>query len=250
MEENFKNKLGFTIFILIVLTLAIGGYIFMNYTLNDNNKNENNTKKEDYRIDKSKDYIYFINDSIISESAEIYYQDVVINLDTQTVLTESLEKENKIYKNSIKYISDNEVISEIINYNNDDIYSVTFREYEDYEYDNYVSLLIKDYNYSCFDNITFYKTKSYIFDKSTGKLLTEEDILKIYNTNLDKIKNDMRTYLKSKQATNDGVDVIKIDETIDNLDNYALYINDYGRLFITYLVKTTQVDYNEVMEVS
>ena len=43
-------------------------------------------------------------------------------------------------------------------------------------------------------------------------------------------------------------ELIKIDDTIDNL-NYSLYINDYGRLYVSFLVKTTKVDYNEVMEV-
>ena len=36
----------------------------------------------------------------------------------------------------------------------------------------------------------------------------------------------------------------------NDFNNYSLYINDYGKLYISYLVKTTQVDYNEVMEVN
>ena len=86
MEENFKSKLGFVFFIFIILFLAIGGYFFMEYTLN---------KVVNYKIDDTKDFIYFTNESTISEGAGIYYKDVVINLNTQTTLTESLAKENE-----------------------------------------------------------------------------------------------------------------------------------------------------------
>ena len=253
MEENFKNKLGLFTFIFIILFLAIGGYFFTNYLLNEkeDNKTNNNKEKQDYRIDQKKDYIYFTNSEVISEGAEIYYQDVVINLTTQETLNETLEKENQIYKNNIKYISDQNILSdEIINYNNDNLYALTFREYEIHEYDKYVSLIIKDYNYSCFDLTSFNKTKSYIFNVENGKLLTEEEILSIYNQSMEQIKEKIREHLVSKQSVIDEVEVIKIDETVSDLSNYSLYINEYGRLYISYLVKTTQVDYNEIMEVN
>lgn len=251
MEENLKNKLGVWAFVIIIMILAIGGYFFTNYILQEPTEKETNQKeKVNYKIDKDKDYIYFTNEEVISEGAEIYYKDVVINLSTQTVLTEALEKENKIYKNNIKYITETNLMSnELINYNNDNLYALTFREYKIYEFDNYVSLIINDYNYSCFDLITFNKSKSYVFNTETGELLTEDDILKIYNTNIELIKEKIKTNLLEKQSVVDNVEVINIDETITNL-SYGLYINEYGILYVSYLVKTTQVDYNEIMEVN
>ena len=250
MEENFKNKLGITIFILLILSLAIGGFFFTNYILKtDRSINNKEEKKISYKIDNKKEYIYFINNEVISEGAEIYYQDVVVNLTTQTTLNEALKKENEIYKNNIKYISDMNLMSnELVNYNNDNLYALTFREYKTYEYDKYISLVINDYNYSCFDLITYNKSKGYIFDVETGMALEEKDIFYKYNTNLDKIKEQIRSELLTKQSVVDEVEVIKIEDTINDL-NYALYINEYGHLFISYLVKTTQVDYNEIMEV-
>lgn len=253
MEENFKNKLGLFTFIFIILFLAIGGYFFTNYLLNEkeDNKTNNNKEKQDYRIDQKKDYIYFTNSEVISEGAEIYYQDVVINLTTQETLNETLEKENQIYKNNIKYISDQNILSdEIINYNNDNLYALTFREYSTYEYEKFVSLVLTDYNYSCFDLITFNKTKSYIFNIETGKVLEEQEILKLYNTNIESIKEKIREYLLSKQEIIDEVELIKIEDTLNEFNNYSLYINEYGKLYISYLVKTSQVDYNEIMEVN
>lgn len=252
MEENFKNKLGFFTFFFVVLFLLVGGYFLTDYLLKESSTKDNDNKNEkvqDHRINKEEDYIYFINQETISEGAEIYYRDVVINLDSQEHLTEALEKENKIFKNNIKYLKDVELLSEeLINFNFDNLYALTFRNYKVYEYDNYVSLVIEDYNYSCFDLNTFISTKSYIFDIEDASLLTKEEILDLYDTSMDTIKEKIRTYLLSTQKVVDEVELIKIDDTINNL-NYSLYINEYGRLYISFLVKTTQVDYNEIMEV-
>lgn len=252
MEENFKNKLGFWTFCLLVIFLLVGGYFFTQYMINEDNTPKENSeiKNKSYKIDEKKEYIYFINEEIISEGAEIYYQDVVINLKTQESLTEILKKENNIYKNNIKYLDDVEFLSdELINYNNDNLYALTFREYKTYEYKNYVSLIINDYNYSCFDLTTFNKTKSYIFDTETGKVFEQEEILNLFNTNMELIKEKIREHLNNKQEMVDEVELIKIEDTLNDFNNYSLYIDDYGKLYISFLVKTSQVDYNEIMEV-
>jgi len=252
VEENFKNKLGFFTFFIIVLALLIGGFFLTNYLLNkeDIKKDKVLNEIKEHRIDKEKDYIYFTNGETISEGAEIYYQDVVINLKNQKQLTETLEKENRIYKNNIQYLSDTDILSDdIIKYNNDNLYALTFREYKNYSYDKYVSLIVNEYNYSCFDLNTFIGTKSYVFDVTKDKLLSEDEILNLYKLTMDEIKEMVRSRLIETQKIVDEVELIKIDETLENFNNYSLYINEYGRLYISFLVKTTQVDYNEIMEV-
>ena len=254
MEENFKNKLGFWMFFVIVLFLAVGGYFFTDYILNVKEEVSKNNKKEEkinYKIDEEKDYIYFQNEkSIIDEDdVEVYYKDVIINIKGQENITEILENENKKYQGNIKYLSDMELLSEdIITYNYNNIYALTFREYKVYEYNDYVSLVIDNHNYSCFDLNSFASTKSYVFDISEGKLLTNEDVLNLYDVNMNHIINKIKEKLTNDQQVVDEVELIKIDETINDL-NYSLYINEYGRLYISFLVKTTQVDYNEIMEV-
>ena len=254
MEENFRNKLGFWAFFLIILTLLIGGYFFTKHTINNFDEKKKDAKEEvkkDLKIDKKKDYIYFENEELISDHKEIIYKDVIINLNTQTTLTETLKKENRLYKNTIQYISKQENLNkDIIVYNNDDLYALNFREYKSYEYKNYVSLVINDFNYTCFADTTFQKTKSYIFNTLDGSLVSEEELLDKYNTSLDSIKKDIKEYLIENQTIVNEVELIKVDETINNFDNYALYINEYGRLNISYLVKTNEVDYNEIMEVN
>lgn len=254
MEENLKNKFGFWFFVIIVLTLAIGGYFFTDFILNNQSEETKPLESKEntsYKIDDDKEYIYYKNEEVVSEKAEIYYKDVVINLKTQTTLNEALEKENKIYKNNIEYISrSNDLNKEIINYNNDDLAALKFREYKTYEFDKYVSLVINDYYYTCFDLTTYDSSKAYVFNVENGKLLAEDELLNLYNQTLESIKNKIRTHLANNQKTVEEIELIKIDETINNLNSYALYINEYGRLFISYLVKTTQVDYNEIMEVN
>jgi len=225
----------------------------MQYALNDSSGTKKEEPKEvtSYKIDKDKDYIYYINEEVISEKAEIFYKDVVINLNTQEVLTKTLEKENKVYKSTILYIKDKPSLNkDLIVYNKDGLYALNFREYKTYEFEEYVSLVINDYNYTCFDDTTFDKTKSYVFNVNNGSLMTEDEILKMYNQTLDNIKEDIRIYLETEQTTVDEVELIKIYETLENFTNYSLYINDYGKLYISYLVKTSQVDYNEIMEVN
>ena len=247
MEDNLKSKFGFCLFFIIVFTLLIGGYFFMKFYLKEDN---NIIKEESYKIDTKKDYIYYINESVISESGEIYYKDVVINLSSQKVLTEALEKENKIYKNNIKYISEEQYLNnDIIAYNNDNIYSLMFRTYNNYEFGKYITLVVNDYDYSCLTGVTFNNAKAYVFNTENGSRLTENQLLNMYNLNIDRVKEKVKIYLEEKQSKIDGVLVINIDETLDNLNLNGLYINEYGKLIVSYLVKTTQTDYNEITEV-
>jgi hypothetical protein len=254
MENNLKSKFGFALFFIIVFTLLIGGYFFTNSIIKEGKKKVD-TKKEgkeiNYKIDEDKDYIYFINEETISEGAELYYKDVVINLNTQDVLNESLQKENNIYKSNVKHISEMNVLKNIITYNFDDIYALTFRDYEKLEFGKYISLVIKDYNYSCFDGVTFNKSKAYVFNTENGKLLSSEDLLKMYNTNIDTIKERIKEDLNKKQSVVDGKQLIKIDETIEDINTTGLYINAYGKLMLSYIAKTSQIDYNynEITEV-
>lgn len=249
MDSNFRSKFGFTMFFLLIIFLLVGGYLYMNYSINEKKHSKKVEEKIDYRIDKTKKYIYYINESELSSDAEIEYKDVVINLEVAKSINEALEKENKYKKDNIKYIKDQQdIVEETIKYKNNDIYFMSFRDYQDYEYGKYISLVINEFDYSCYSDVTFNKSITYTFNKEKNKLLTEDDLLNMYNMNMDKIKERIREYLNSKQSQIDEVDVIKIDETIDNLV-YSLYINDYGKLCVSLLVKTTQVDYNEIMEV-
>ncbi len=256
MEENLKSKLGFFTFLFIILALLVGGFIYTKYVIkNKDNVKDDNKVLASIKEDKSKDYFYYENESVISESAEIYYKDIKINIKDTEELNRTLNNENIAFKDNIKYIKDelangNLLTDELCTYKNDDIFSLKFRDYKDYEAVNYVSLVLKDYDYTCFDSITFSKVRAYVFDKKTGEIVKDEDLLKKYKVNMAIIKKAVQVNLESKQTAEN---VILIEDTINNLDNasnYALYVDEFGNLCISYLVKTSEVDYNEDMEVS
>ena len=43
---------------------------------------------------------------------------------------------------------------------------------------------------------------------------------------------------------------INVDETINNISNYELYVDNLGRLVVTILVKAEQSNYNDVIVLS
>lgn len=249
-QDSVKWGIAFIIFILI---LAIGGFFLTKYLTNDEDdtsKNNINDKLNDeHKIDKSKDYIYFENEKIISSEPDITYKDVVINLDVAQSINTALKNEMNNIRNSVKYISDNDLDPEKeVLYDDENIYSALERNFEIYNYKEYISLVIKDYDFNCYDGSLFKKLRSYVFNTQTGKLLLTTDLLESYKTNMDNVKAKIKERLLSSQTIEEGIELIKVDETIAALNdsnNYALYIDKYGDLNISFIVKTTQVDYNE-----
>ena len=246
--KNKSSKIGALLFILFIMCLIAGGQYLYYMTIHKDDSNIKITKNSDCRVDSKKDHFYYKNEKVISESAEIYYKDLVVNIKGYEHIADSLNEQNASYMSNIKYIKDMNLMSnEIVNYNNDGIYMVTYREYKTFKYNNYASLVIEDYIYDCFDQSGIKGYKGYIFDISTGKLLTDDEVLSRFNTNMDSVKEKIREKLNGKQEVVDEVELIKIDDTVNNFKDYAFYIDDTGILNLSYIVKTTKTDYNDSM---
>ena len=250
MEERNKAIIGSILFVLLVLTLAIGGYF---YTFkNDKHKTNDELNEKTIQANKrdaNKDFIYFENERKVSSKLGITYRDVVINLDNKqaTAINNEIKKENeKLYK-AVKKISETEIDEEQEKlYDTDDIYSATIREYQTYKNENYISLLISDSEYNCFKGIYDHTDiQGYIFDISKNERISDVDILTKYNTSLSEVKGLIEEKLEDEQTTKeDGTKNIKIDETLEDL-SYGLYIDDSGKLNIKYVVKTNNINYND-----
>ena len=258
MEEKNKAIFGCILFILIVLTIGIGGYIYA--FKNDNHKTEKELKEKtiiDNKKDESKDLIYFENERKVSNELNITYKDAVINLNNSqaSAINNQIKKENEELFNSVKKISEttNDTENEI-KYNTDNIYSATIREYQVFKYDNYISLIISDTQYDCFKGVNdSLNIQSYIFDASTNERISNIDILNKYETSLSTVKDKIKEYLTKMQTSAEENNSIKVEETIDSLnneDNYALYIDESGELVIKYIVKSDNLNYNETMVIN
>lgn len=254
MEERNKAVVGGILFLLLILFIGIGGYI---YTFKNNKHKEITTKTDnitdEYKKDKTKDYIYYTDENVISNDLQIVYKTPVINLyNTQTnAISSELSKENEKMISDIKKISQTEnTTGNEITFNTDDIYSATYRIYEDYKYNEYVSLVITDVYYDCFKGINDYPNiKSYIFDVKNNERISNLDILSEYNITLSQVKEKIENKLNQDQTIDNEVETIKIDETLNNINdgNYGLYIDNTGNLVIKYIVKSNQMNYNEIM---
>lgn len=252
--EKTKNVIGVIFLIIILLLFSVGGYFAMKYFTTEKNEKVSETKKEvdnnntvDLRVDKTKDFIYYDNIEDVIASEEIETMDVYFNLASQEELNTLLASEKEAMKKTIKYTKDVSEIPEGVNENDEGIYSLEYRDYQDYEYQNYLSLLIMDYNYDIVNGSIPLEIKSYVIDKNTGKRITGDELLKKYDVTMDDVKSKVREKVTGLQTLNNDID---IEQTMNNFSTFALYINKFGNLEITFVVKSSENSYNINMEIN
>lgn len=260
MNEERNNIIGSIFFFLLIIVLAVGGFFVTKKLTKDENKEETKNNEvvisDEYKVDKEKEYIYFENEKFISMEPDITYKDVIINLNTAETVNRTLKNELDSIRNSVKYITDNPLDpNREVMYDGENIYSASERNYEIFEYKEYISLIVRDYEFSCYDGSLLKSLKSYVYNISNGKMLLTEDLLGLYNISMETVKEKIREHLQSKQTIIEETqtELILIDETINNLNNpssHAIYIDKYGDLNISFIVKSSQVDYNESIKLN
>jgi len=253
MNDSSRNIIGGITFFLIVIILAVGGFFLTKYLTKDEIEETSTndvTINYEHKVNKEKEFIYYENENFISMEPDITYKDVIINLDVAETINQTLKSELDEIRNSVKYIKDNELDPNREIMYEDEIYSAKERNYESFEYKNYISLLVKDYEFTCYEGSLLTELRSFVYNTQTGKMILPNDLFELYKINIDIIKEKVRTKLNDSQIvdTETNVELILIDETVNGLDdskNFALYIDKYGDLYISFIVKTNEVDYNE-----
>ena len=256
--DNGKNVLGVILLIIIILTFVVGGYFLMDYVLHEEKESKNESKEiVDLKIDNTKDYIYYEDGTHVLHSEEIHKENVIINFTTMNDLNDTLKNEVNDLYNKVEYIKDKDLPTadsegNAIAYNTNDegIYSIYYREYEDNKFGDYVSLLVKDFYYDIINGTKPVALKSYVIDLNDGKLYTEEELLNKFGVSWDSIKEKIRSRLTNTQVLVEDQEVIDIEGTINNLEAYALHINKVGKLSITFIVKSNQNNYNDSVEIN
>lgn len=259
MNDSRKGTIYGLIFLLFLIFLIVGGYFLTKSLTRDtsvkeptNNEEETPIKDESHKIDAKKDYIYFENIDILSEKEKILYQDVRINFDKEELsyLEEELNKNSLSLKEKVKRISEQELTDEEmakILYKDDDIYEANHLKYTRFFSEKYASLVIDYYTFNCMTGNHYEKSKSYVISLEDGSILTNEDLMKKLGFTITQIKDKVKSSLEKTMKDDDS---ILLDETLaslDKIDNYALYINRSGYFVISYLVKSSKVDYNDVI---
>ena len=242
MNRVEKNAGSIIIFMIILLAITIGGYFAIKNITQKNNNQDNNTNVEVKSIkkDDSKDFVYFINEEVLSEKKELKYKDIVINInsDDASRVEKDLNDKMSSIKNNVKRIKDVNIDTTGMKLD-DDIYEAEMIDYTVATSTDYLSLTVNDYVYKLETEATNAKLSYYVFDLSTGKLLTNRDILNKENKTDQDVRARIREYIKNDA----GVD---IDATLNQ--EYSLTISETGKIIINTIVKTGSVDYSVSIE--
>ena len=114
-------------------------------------------------------------------------------------------------------------------------------DYNTFNSTNYVTIEVNEYeflaNAMTFDN----KLTYYCLDKRSGKLLTNQIIMKQENLSADTIRTKIYDHIKDNNE-------IDIDVTMNN--PYTLYYNEYGKVKANIIVKIGDINYNDNVEIN
>ena len=245
MSNVERNTGSIILFFVILLVIGVGGYFVIKNVTNkhgDNNNNNNNTNVEVKSIkkDDNKDFVYFVNEDVLSLPNDLKYKDIVINIndDDASKLEKELNDKMASIKNNVTRIKDANVDTTNMVLE-DDIYEAEMIDYTIATSSDYLSITVNNYIYRLETEATDAKLSYYVFDLSTGKLLTNRDILNKEGKTDQDIRAKIRDYVKNDE----GVD---IDATLNQ--EYSLSISDTGKIIINTVVKTGSVDYSVSIE--
>lgn len=232
MDRIDKNGTTIFIFILIIISIVIGGYFLIKNRFNESTDNKTYTNNQEKvkidKIDNNKDYIYFINEDIESEEEELIYKDIVINFNCEDAKNIENELNDKIKKKrkTVKKENDEVIESEGI-------------DFEIIESSKYISIIANEYNFNIDEGKDSKNIDYYVFDLYTGKLLNNNDILKKENIKEEDIINRIKKYLEKEEN-------IDINKTLKN--DYYLTIGKNGKIIINIIVNSDNINYNDSVE--
>jgi hypothetical protein len=238
ITDRQNSKLTFFIFILVIIGLIVLGY-FLIKKPDISEKILDDT--ETLEIDKTKNIVYYDNIDVISSEAQLEYKDIHINLNSDDARELETKLNNNMNKIRGKYTklednSNQEIINEA-----DGIAQAQIIDYNTFNSTNYVTIEVNEYEFLAsamsFDN----KLTYYCLDKRSGKLLTNQIIMKQENLSADTIRTKIYDHIKDNNE-------IDIDVTMNN--PYTLYYNEYGKVKANIIVKIGDINYNDNVEIN
>ena len=240
------NQIKVYFFIFVILVFIFGGFYLMKKSEKLKNvvdKKVTEVKDTDIRFDKTKDYIYYSDVNVVQGELDIEYKNININFEDKDGVAAIVNKENEEMSKSPVYDETNEEA----NYNH--LISAKFAKYEIIHYVDYITLVVNKYSFDYKTIITTLGSDVYVFDKTTGKLYNNDELLSKFSINKDDINEKVKTYLNDKNLVSEE-NKIDVEQTISNNTKYNLYVDKLGRLVISILVKAEKSDYNDIIVLS
>ncbi len=240
------NQIKVYFFIFVILVFIFGGFYLMKKSeklKNVADKKVTEVKDTDIRLDKTKDYIYYSDVNVVEGELDIEYKNININFEDKEGVAAIVNKENEEMSKSPVYDETNEEA----NYNH--LISAKFAKYEIIHYVDYITLVVNKYSFDYKTIITTLGSDVYVFDKTTGKLYNNDELLSKFSINKDDINEKVKTYLNDKNLVSEE-NKIDVEQTISNNTKYNLYVDKLGRLVISILVKAEKSDYNDIIVLS
>lgn len=240
------NQIKVYFFIFVILVFIFGGFYLMKKSEKLKNvvdKKVTEVKDTDIRFDKTKDYIYYSDVNVVEGELDIEYKNININFEDKDGVAAIVNKENEEMSKSPVYDETNEEA----NYNH--LISAKFAKYEIIHYVDYITLVVNKYSFDYKTIITTLGSDVYVFDKTTGKLYNNDELLSKFSVNKEDINEKVKTYLNDKNLVSEE-NKIDVEKTISNNTKYNLYVDKLGRLVISILVKAEKSDYNDIIVLS
>lgn len=240
------NQIKVYFFIFVILVFIFGGFYLMKKSEKLKNvvdKKVTEVKDTDIRFDKTKDYIYYSDVNVVEGELDIEYKNININFEDKEGVAAIVNKENEEMSKSPVYDETNEEA----NYNH--LISAKFAKYEIIHYVDYITLVVNKYSFDYKTIITTLGSDVYVFDKTSGKLYNNDELLSKFSINKDDINEKVKTYLNDKNLVSEE-NKIDVEKTISNNTKYNLYVDKLGRLVISILVKAEKSDYNDIIVLS
>ncbi len=240
------NQIKVYFFIFVILVFIFGGFYLMKKSEKLKNvvdKKVTEVKDTDIRLDKTKDYIYYSDVNVVEGELDIEYKNININFEDKEGVAAIVNKENEEMSKSPVYDETNEEA----NYNH--LISAKFAKYEIIHYVDYITLVVNKYSFDYKTIITTLGSDVYVFDKASGKLYNNDELLSKFSINKDDINEKVKTYLNDKNLVSEE-NKIDVEKTISNNTKYNLYVDKLGRLVISILVKAEKSDYNDIIVLS
>ena len=241
-----KNQIKVYFFIFVILVFIFGGFYLMKKSEKLKNvvdKKVTEVKDTDIRFDKTKDYIYYSDVNVVEGELDIEYKNININFEDKDGVAAIVNKENEEMSKSPVYDETNEEA----NYNH--LISAKFAKYEIIHYVDYITLVVNKYSFDYKTIITTLGSDVYVFDKTSGKLYNNDELLSKFSINKEDINEKVKTYLNDKNLVSEE-NKIDVEKTISNNTKYNLYVDKLGRLVISILVKAEKSDYNDIIVLS